>query len=109
MKPDFLKGFDEADRGKDVRKGQTQESSNQISLGAIQADDKDNRGQSWRTTLSSELFTFSPPLYSMKPRSRNLFMKKLTRDRVVPTISARVLTDPRNDGLMLSVFAEAGQ
>ncbi len=30
----------------------------------------------------------SPPLYSMKPSSLNLFMKKLTRERVVPTISA---------------------
>ena len=93
MKPGFLKGFDEADRGKDVRKGQTQESSNRFSLGPIQADDKDNRGQSWRTTLSSELFTFNPPLYSMNPRSRNLFMKKFTRDRVVPTISASVSCD----------------
>jgi hypothetical protein len=26
-KPNFLKGFDEADRGKDLREGQTQESS----------------------------------------------------------------------------------
>lgn len=29
---------------------------------------------------------YSPPLYSMKPSLRNLFMKKLTRDRVVPII-----------------------
>jgi hypothetical protein len=28
--------------------------------------------------------------YSRKPNFLNLFMKKLTRDRVVPTISARV-------------------
>jgi hypothetical protein len=34
--------------------------------------------------------TCSPPLYSMKPSRRNLFMKKLTRERVVPTISASV-------------------
>ena len=33
------------------------------------------------------------PLYSMNPRSRNLFMKKLTRERVVPTISASVSCD----------------
>ena len=26
-----------------------------------------------------------PPLYSMNPSFRNLFMKKFTRDRVVPT------------------------
>ena len=32
----------------------------------------------------------NPPLYSMKPSFLNLFRKKLTRDRVVPTISARV-------------------
>ena len=31
-----------------------------------------------------------PPLYLMKPSLRNLFMKKLTRERVVPTISASV-------------------
>ena len=30
------------------------------------------------------------PLYLMKPNSRNLFMKWLTRDRVVPIISASV-------------------
>ena len=46
--------------------------------------------QSCRTTPSNELWTRSSPLYSMKPSFLNLFMKKLTRDRVVPTISARV-------------------
>ena len=30
------------------------------------------------------------PLYSIKPSLRNRFMKKLTRDRVVPIISAKV-------------------
>jgi hypothetical protein len=30
------------------------------------------------------------PLYLTKPNSRNLFMKKLTRDRAVPIISASV-------------------
>ena len=30
------------------------------------------------------------PLYSMNPNLRNLFMKKLTRDCVVPIISASV-------------------
>ena len=30
------------------------------------------------------------PLYSIKPRSRKRFIKKLTRDRVVPIISANV-------------------
>jgi hypothetical protein len=29
----------------------------------------------------------------MKPSFRNLFMKKFTRDRVVPTISAKVSCD----------------
>jgi len=33
---------------------------------------------------------FRSPLYAMNPRSLNLFMKKLTRERVVPIISARV-------------------
>ena len=45
---------------------------------------------SYRTTFSKELWTSSFPLYSMKPNLRNLFMKKLTRARVVPIISARV-------------------
>jgi hypothetical protein len=48
------------------------------------------RDQSRRTTLRRELLTFNPPLYSINPSFRNLFMKKLTRERVVPTISARV-------------------
>ena len=30
------------------------------------------------------------PLYWMKPNFLNLFMKKLTRDRVVPIISASI-------------------
>ena len=50
-------------------------------------------GQSRSTTLRSELLTFSSPLYSMNPSLRNLFMKKFTRDRVVPTISASVSCD----------------
>ena len=40
--------------------------------------------------LRSALFTLSPPLYSINPSLRNLFMKKFTRERVVPTISASV-------------------
>jgi hypothetical protein len=48
------------------------------------------RESSCRTTLSNELCTSRCPLYSMKPMRRNLFMKELTRDRVVPIISARV-------------------
>jgi hypothetical protein len=46
-----------------------------------------------RSTLSSELLTFKPPLYSMNPSFRNLFMKKFTLERVVPTISASVSCD----------------
>jgi hypothetical protein len=46
--------------------------------------------QSWRITFRRELFTCNPPLYLMKPNFRNLFMKLLTRGRVVPIISARV-------------------
>ena len=45
---------------------------------------------SCRTTLSSDLWTRMRPLYSIKPSLRNRFMKKLTRERVVPIISARV-------------------
>ncbi len=47
-------------------------------------------GLSCKTTFNKELWTASFPLYSMKPNLRNLFMKKLTRDRVVPIISASV-------------------
>lgn len=48
--------------------------------------------QSCRTTLNSELLILmgSSPLYSMNPSFLNLFRKKFTRERVVPTISARV-------------------
>jgi hypothetical protein len=41
--------------------------------------------QSWSATWSSELWTSRPPLYSMNPSFRNLFMKWLIRERVVPT------------------------
>ena len=44
--------------------------------------------QSCKTTLSREVLTLRPPLYSMNPNFLNLFMKKFTRERVVPTISA---------------------
>jgi hypothetical protein len=43
---------------------------------------------SCRTTLMRESWILRSPLYSMNPSLRNLFMKKLTRERVVPTISA---------------------
>ena len=46
--------------------------------------------QSQRMMFRSELCTFSPPLYSMSPSLRNLFMNELTRERVVPTIFASV-------------------
>jgi hypothetical protein len=45
---------------------------------------------SYKITFSNELCTSSFPLYLMKPNLRNLFMKKLTRARVVPIISARI-------------------
>ena len=47
-------------------------------------------GRSCRTTLSREVLILRPPLYSMKPSFLNLFMKKFTRDRVVPIISASI-------------------
>src|SRR5678815_5794288 len=51
--------------------------------------------QSWSTTLSNELLTLrgSSPSYSMKPSFLNLFRKKFTRERVVPTISASVVCE----------------
>src|SRR6267143_1408007 len=47
---------------------------------------------SCRRTLRSELWTckISPTSWLIKPSFLNRFMKKLTRERVVPTISARV-------------------
>ena len=50
-------------------------------------------GQSRRSTPRRESLTFTLPLYSMNPSFRNLFMKKFTRERVVPTISANVSCD----------------
>lgn len=46
--------------------------------------------QSCRTTLRSELLIVSPASTVMNPSLLNLFMKKFTRDRVVPTISASI-------------------
>src|ERR1700674_2749913 len=48
---------------------------------------------SCRTTLRREASMWRPPLYLMKPSFLNLFMKKLTRERVVPIISASVSCD----------------
>ena len=48
------------------------------------------RLHSWRTTLRREALILRPPLYSMKPSFLNLFMKKFTRERVVPIISASI-------------------
>jgi hypothetical protein len=45
-------------------------------------------GWSCKTTFNNELWTSMPPLYSIKPSLLNLFIKKLTRERVVPIISA---------------------
>ena len=47
-------------------------------------------GFSCKTMFNKELRTSSFPLYSIKPNLRNLFIKKLTRDRVVPIISASI-------------------
>src|SRR4029453_5991994 len=47
-------------------------------------------GLSRKTMFNKELWTSSFPLYSIKPSSGNLFIKKLTRERVVPIISASV-------------------
>jgi hypothetical protein len=45
------------------------------------------------TTLKREVLISIPPLYLMKPSFLNLFMKKLTRERVVPIISASISCD----------------
>jgi len=53
-----------------------------------------NLGLSCSTTFNNELWTSMPPsaspLYAISPSFRNLFIKKLTPERVVPTISASV-------------------
>ena len=56
---------------------------------------KKNKGkehsQSCRTrSVNSSVLILSSPLYSINPIVLNLFMKCVMRDRVVPTISARV-------------------
>jgi hypothetical protein len=45
---------------------------------------------SFRTTVNNDLLTVILPLYSIKPSFLNLFMKKFTRDRLVPTMLAMV-------------------
>src|SRR5579864_6374966 len=49
--------------------------------------------QSCRTTLRRESLMWISPSYWIKPSFLNLFMKKLTRDRVVPIISASISCD----------------
>jgi hypothetical protein len=48
------------------------------------------RSESSETTVNNDLLTYILPLYSIKPSFLNLFMKKFTRERVVPTMLARV-------------------
>jgi hypothetical protein len=48
---------------------------------------------SCRTTLRRDSLMWISPLYLMKPSFLNLFMKKLTRDRVVPIVSASISCD----------------
>jgi len=55
---------------------------------SVCSQDRRREGQSCSTTVRRELFTLMSPLYSMNPSLRNLFMKKFTRERVVPTIRA---------------------
>ena len=47
-------------------------------------------GLSCRTMFNKISMDFEFSMYSIKPNLRNLFMKKLTRDRVVPIISASI-------------------
>ena len=48
------------------------------------------RPYSCSTTVRRDWLISIPPLYLMNPSFRNLFMNKLTRERVVPIISASV-------------------
>ena len=45
---------------------------------------------SCKTTVNNALLTLILPLYSINPNFLNLFIKKFTRERVVPTIPASV-------------------
>ena len=56
----------------------------------VLAQQREKEVQSCKTTFSRELWTLNVPLYSMNPSLRKRFMKKLTRERVVPIISASV-------------------
>src|ERR1700730_8924051 len=55
-------------------------------------------GLSCKTTFNKELWTSSFPLYSMKPNLRNLFMKKLSRDRLGPAFLAEVCKQKEKPG-----------
>src|ERR1700739_1327444 len=50
---------------------------------------KQTSPQSCNTTVSSDLLTLIFPLYSINPSFLNLFKKKFTRERVVPTMLRR--------------------
>src|SRR5580700_4291334 len=65
-------------------------SENTQAAAARQTTTFNNRRHSRNWTLTNELWTSRWPLYSMKPNFPNLFMKRLTRGRVVPMISANV-------------------
>ena len=58
----------------------------ELALGLIVEDDA--RGE--KDDAEERLLIVRPPLYSMNPSFRNLFMKKFTRERVAPIISASV-------------------
>src|SRR5580658_8237615 len=51
------------------------------------------RAYSCRTTVRRVLLTWISPLYRMKPSFLNLFMKKFTRGRVAPILSASISCD----------------
>ena len=86
-----LSGFRACERG--VSNGSSDDSGDSRVLGGPDWRRGGRHRQSRKTTLSRELLIFKPPLYSMNPSFRNLFMKKFTRERVVPTISASVSCD----------------
>src|SRR5271165_1680608 len=60
---------------------------------------------SCKTTVNNDLLTWILPLYSIKPSFLNLFMKKFTRERVVPTMLQRLLRHFRQCAHRLILFS----
>lgn len=59
-------------------------------LYSVSFSSRSSSGFSYKTAFNKERCTSIFPLLPINPSLRNLFRKKLTRDRVVPIISAKV-------------------